>query len=267
MESADDSGTSCGADVDSVLSRCRHVRGYKKLNGRLLFLPAALTTIALTLAFALPAAAAPEPAGPGGITDPVLLAVTNALGDGVFSTTDLSSALDPTGATPTQHYGPYASSSTDSGTCGVVDWAQDSFDRHFTVRTSSSGAFTVVEQFKDGNFVTLGAGSEASPGACDTNPLGTVNTGVIGSMHGYFIISNVMTQTSTSPNCDGLNPADSDCSTAIFINTHFTPCYPSSCTVTTFFFDYASGDQGLLFHDWKNASADRGGNGGDIANT
>jgi len=35
--------------------------------------------------------------------------------------------------------------------------------------------------------------------------------------------------------------------------------------VTTFFDHYAARDQSLLFHEWKNASLDRGGNSGDIA--
>jgi hypothetical protein len=32
----------------------------------------------------------------------------------------------------------------------------------------------------------------------------------------------------------------------------------------TCFFHYSAGDQNLLEHEWKNASADRGGNHGDI---
>jgi hypothetical protein len=49
------------------------------------------------------------------------------------------------------------------------------------------------------------------------------------------------------------------------VNTHFTPCYPFTCTVSTFFDHYSAGDQGLAVHEWKNASCDRGGNHGDIA--
>jgi hypothetical protein len=37
--------------------------------------------------------------------------------------------------------------------------------------------------------------------------------------------------------------------------------------VTTFFFHYTAGDQGLVEGEWKNASADRGGNNGDIRST
>jgi hypothetical protein len=84
-------------------------------------------------------------------------------------------------------------------------------------------------------------------------------------MHGYFIISNVGMQTSNSPYCDAANSTNANCNTTTFINTHFTPCYPAACTVGTFFFHYAAGDQGLVEHEWKNASPDRGGNNGDIS--
>jgi hypothetical protein len=96
---------------------------------------------------------------------------------------------------------------------------------------------------------------------------GTITAGKTGSMHGYFIISNVGTQTSNSPFCNATAMSNANCDTATFIDTHFTPCYGVTCTVGTFFFHYAAGDQGLLFHEWKNASPDRGGNNGDIANT
>jgi len=72
--------------------------------------------------------------------------------------------------------------------CGN-DWANDTFDRHFTVE--------VVEQFKDGSFTT---NMGFSPGACQTGPpAGLVNAGVVGSFDGYFIIPGVTTQMSTDP--------------------------------------------------------------------
>jgi hypothetical protein len=193
-----------------------------------------------------------------------LALITN---DDLFSTMDLSTVLDPTGVTPTQHYGPYSSGSGDSGTCGP-DWATDSFDRDFTVRSNGDGTFTVVEQFKNGSFVTTVAPDGPSPAACDTgytNHGTTIRSGVTGSMHGYFIVSNVMTQTSMSPYCDAGNSMNDGCTTATFINTHFTPCYPATCTVTTFFDHYTAASQHLIYNEWKNASPDRGGNSGDIA--
>ena len=162
-------------------------------------------------------------------------------------------------ASAAQHYGPFASGSPDSGTCGN-NWANDTFSRHFTVE-SRGGVLTVVEDFKDGSFVTMAG---ASPGGCDTNPGGTVSAGVTGSLEGYFVIPMAgENQISFDTSCA---PGGADCTTAGFINSHFSPaCYPDLCPVTTFLFHYSAGGQGLTFHEWKNASADRGGNSGDVA--
>lgn len=198
--------------------------------------------------------------GTSGLTDPTLLAlITN---DDVFATADLSVLLSGPFGNGTQHYGGYPSSSPDSGTCGN-DWAQDTFDRHFTVRLNPDGTHTVVQQFKRGSFVTVAG---VSPGSCDFDdgPPGTVEEGITGSMHGYFIISGVGPQTSDSQYCNATVGTNDGCTTATFINTHFAPCYPATCGVTTFAFHFAAGDQGLVEHEWKNASPERGGNHGDI---
>lgn len=193
-----------------------------------------------------------------GVTDPALTAlITN---DDLFSVMDLTTPLAMPampGSNGTQHYGPFPSGSPDSGTCGN-DWAQDTYDRHFTVRSNHNGTFTVVEQFKNGSFVTDPA---VSPGSCDDGPLGLVNDGVTGSMHGYLIISNVGPQTSDDPSCIAEMP-DAPCTTTGFIGSHFAT--PGS---TTTFFHYSARDQDLLEHEWKNASDDRGGNHGDIRST
>lgn len=230
------------------------------LKRSLLFVvPAAIAALVLTV----PATAGPDgTASASGVTSPALLSLIPS--NDLFSTMDLSTVLDPTGATPTQHFGPYPSGSPDSGTCGN-NWAEDTYNREFTVRAESNGGYTVVEQFKDGSFVT---NTGPSPAACDptyANHGTLIRSGVVGSMHGYFIVPNVLTQRTTSPYCDGVNNTNTDCTTTTFINTHFTPCYPSTCTVTTFFAHYAAGDQGLIYNQWKNASTDRGGNDGDIA--
>ncbi len=199
---------------------------------------------------------------PSLVTDSSLITLINTTGDDVFATTDLTTLLDPTG-NGTQHYGPYGSMSTDSGTCGN-DWANDTFDRHFTVRKNPDSTFLVVEQFKDGSFVTPASDSppvNPSPGGCQTSPVtqGIVNAGVIGSLDGYFIIPGVTMQTSHDPHCNAMTMTNANCDTMTFVNTHFTACYPLTCPVTTFFFHYSAGDQMLVQHEWKNASADRGG--------
>ena len=229
---------------------------------RLSLFAAAFTAAVLGTAAALPASAAPEPPGPGGVTDSALMTLIASVGDDVFSTTDVASLIDPTFAT-TQHYGPYSSTSPDSGTCGN-NWANDSFNRHFTVHNNPDGTLSIVEQFKDGSFVTTAG---PSPGACQsTPPQGVISDGVTGDLHGYFIIAVLpgTTQTSNNPHCDATFDTDANCDTATFIDTHFSCTYGADCTVPTFFFHYSAGDQSLLEHEWKNASTDRGGNSGDI---
>jgi hypothetical protein len=229
--------------------------------GVLVALVVAVTLMALTAA----ATAAPDGiTSPAGTTNPTLLALIG--NNDLFSVVNLAPVLNPTGATPTQHYGPYTSGSPDSGTCGN-NWANDTFDRDFTVRSNGDGTYAVVEQFKNGAFVT---NDGLSPGACETtytNHGSTITGGKTGSMHGYFIISNTGPPTSTSPYCDASNPSNTDCTTATFIETHFGCIYQVTCSVTTYFDHYAAGDQMLLYHQWKNASADRGGDDGDVASS
>jgi hypothetical protein len=164
----------------------------------------------------------------------------------------------------TQHVGPVASASGDSGTCGV-DWAEDTFDRFFTIRQTGPTTYTVYEQFKNGTFVTNNA---PSPGACDSSDgygPGAVTAGLPGTMHGYLIVS--VTCPTLGP-CE--NPAAScdpaNCDTTSEFLAEF---FPGAVTTTdTFFFHYAgfdSANQSLIVNEWKNASCNRGGNHGDIA--
>jgi hypothetical protein len=233
------------------------------------------------------------------LTD-LITCLINSVGDDTFSTIDLTTLVNPvtlTAPTPlhtttfapmtqdpssnsgtsTQHYGPYTTTNDpDSGTCGN-DWATDSFDRHLTVFQKDDGSLLVVEQFKDGSFVTPAPASDQpqakwSPGGCQNSatPQGTVKDGVTGNFHGYEVIPlpSGTVQTSQSPYCDAAAMTNDGCTGTIFIQTHFTSCYPVSCpvsaSVTTFFFHYSAGDQGLIMNEWQNASADRGGNSGDI---
>jgi len=153
------------------------------------------------------------------------------------------------GAAPaTQHYGPYASNSPDSGTCGN-DWANDTFDRDYTVRTGSGGTYEVTEQFKNGSFVT---NAGASPGGCETNPGGTVSAGITGKMEGSFLV--VVSGGTYNPNATCAGP----CYTATFVSSFFGPT--ATYAVPTYLIHYNAKNNG----DWKNASADRGGDRGDI---
>jgi hypothetical protein len=202
--------------------------------------------------------AAPDPGNTaGGVLPSGILAVLNTVGDDTFAQADLGPMMP--GPNGTQHYGPYASGSPDSGTCGN-NWAEDTYDRHFTVHDNGDGTFTVVEQFKQGSFVTSAG---ASPGACDSSdgtPPGAIAAGVTGSMHGYLIVTVTGLQTSQDSSCIAGSPS-APCTTGGFLASHFA----GASTTETYFFHYAAGDQGLIAHEWKNASCDRGGNQGDIA--
>jgi hypothetical protein len=84
-------------------------------------------------------------------------------------------------------------------------------------------------------------------------------------MHGYFIISGSLTQTSNDPHCDAIAMTDANCTAATFIDTHFVPCYQATCTVSTYFDHYSAGDPGPRRPRVEERSCDRGGNHGDIA--
>src|SRR5438445_6393132 len=216
-------------------------------------LSATIVLLVLSIGLAITSAkAAPESPTIVSTATPLLsnlLNIASTIGDDNFATADLTTLVDPS-TTATQHYGPYASGSTDSGTCGN-DWANDLFNRHFTVFTFGT-TFTIVEQFKDGSFTTPASDSPPtnfSPGACQSGPpAGIVNPRIIGTLHGYFVIPLPATevQTSNSPYCNAIAMTNANCDQTTFINTHSTACYPFACTVTTFFFHYAAGDQGLI---------------------
>ena len=167
----------------------------------------------------------------------------------------------------TKHIGPVPSSSSDSGTCGI-DWADDTFDRFFTIRQTGPGTYTVYEQFKNGTFVTRTA---PSPGACDSSDgygPGLITVGLNGTMHGY-LIANVVCADPLAPCLDPSAACDvpaNPCDTTAGFLAEFFP--GAASTVDTFFFHYAgydSANQALIVHEWKNASCNRGGNHGDIA--
>jgi hypothetical protein len=155
------------------------------------------------------------------------------------------------------HYGPFASGSPDSGTCGNF-WAEDTFDRFYKVDSTpnADGTYTVREEFRDGTFVT---NPGPSPGACETNPGGIVAGGITGRMHGYFII--IVSGGTYNPNA----VCPPGCPTAAFVAAFFGPT--ATFDIPTFSFQYSAEDQALCSRHWKNASADRGGNNGDIATT
>jgi hypothetical protein len=235
----------------------------------------AITLVALSMIVGVVSVrGSPESPQLGTVASPLLSSIisnVNTVGDDAFAAMD-SSVMSPP---PTQHYGPYPSTSTDSGSCGP-DWANDAFDRHFSV-FNRDGSIVIVQQFKDFSFITPASDSpvvNVSPGACNNGSLydgGVVANGVTGSAVGYFIIQTApgTKQTSDSPYCDGVS-SNVDCTTAKFINSHFSCTYTVTCVVNTFYDHYTAPktstapNSGLIENEWKDASADRGGMNGDI---
>ena len=163
-----------------------------------------------------------------------------------------------------QHFGPFASTSPDNGSCGVL-WATDTFDRFFNVHDNRDGTFSVDEQFKNGSFVTLGG---SSPGACEPGSKhgSTVNADVTGTFVGYLDF----TVTGGTYNPAGCSTVGADCTTLVGFLAATFPGGTFTCPggVCKFGFEYASGDQGLLYHHWADVS-DKSGNDlfrDDIAN-
>ncbi len=150
-----------------------------------------------------------------------------------------------------RQYGPYANGSPDSGTCGNM-WADDTFDRFFKVdtRRNPDGSYSVVEQFKNGNFVSRAG---FTPGGCEggnPNPP-SMSAGITGKMQGQFWI-----RVSNGTYNHGANPGN--VTTAQFIAAVFGP--NATYQVVSFSLNYNAGNNG----DWRNASSDKGGNQGDI---
>jgi hypothetical protein len=158
----------------------------------------------------------------------------------------------------TVHFGPFESSSPDSGTCGN-NWANDTYKRALEASSTANddGTFTFTERFIAGRFVTI-AGS--SPDACDPNgTLGTVGDGVTGTFNGNFIVVVTAGTFNPAAACGAAN-----CSTtADFVATVYGPA--ATWNVTCFGFTYHANGPGLRDRDGQNASSDQGGNLGDIA--
>jgi hypothetical protein len=156
------------------------------------------------------------------------------------------------------HFGPINSGSPDSSTCGG-NWANDTYKRVFDAGTvaNTDGTYNVTESFIAGRFVTI-AGPSA--GACEsgTNDGGTIAAGVTGSFNGNFMI--VVSNGKFNPDAT----CDSGCeTTAGFVATVYGS---TTYDIPSFGFTYHANGPDLSQREWHNASADQGGNSGDIRN-
>lgn len=159
------------------------------------------------------------------------------------------------------HFGPVNSGSADSGTCGN-NWANDTYKRVFDASTSpnADGTYSVTESFIAGRFVTM-AGS--SPDACDASGTAgsTIGDGVTGSFNGNFLVIVSGGVFDPSATCD-----QASCGTTVdFVTTVYGAA--ATYNVPSFGFTYHANGPDLIQREWHNASADQGGNGGDIRST
>jgi len=169
----------------------------------------------------------------------------------------------------TDHFGPFTSGSTDGSSCGIP-WANDTFDREFTVHDNGDGTFKVTEKFTNGTFTTLGT---TSPGACETsNHHGSsVAPGIIGSFQGF--LSGTVSSSSYTPGVCSSSPA-ACATTQGFLAAVFGASGPATFTCNldladcSFNFEYDSNDPSLQYHHWQDKSDSHGGEQfiGDIAN-
>jgi len=155
------------------------------------------------------------------------------------------------------HFGPISSSSPDSGTCGN-NWANDTYMRVFDASTTRNpdGTYSVTETFIAGRFVTVAG---PSPDACDSSGTAgsTIADGVTGSFNGNFLI--------VVPATGSFNP-NATCDTGCDTTRGFVATVYGSATydIPSFGFTYHANGPDLIQREWHNASADQGGNSGDI---
>jgi hypothetical protein len=222
---------------------------------RTFWLVAILLTTGAVFAGSAGAAPKGDSSGVLGVLDLASAAVIGS-DDDLFATTVNAGTGTNSGAT---HFGPYPSVTTDSGTCGV-EWAEDTVDRYFMIQQVGPLMYRVVEKYKDGTFAAV-PGTLPSPGACDnsdgTGP-GVVDGGVSGTFHGYDMIA-ITSATYTPENASCPPPCSST-------NDFLVSVFGAGAATRddyAFFFHYVSNDP-LVYHEWKNASCNRGGNHGDI---
>jgi len=223
---------------------------------RSLILGVILTLSLSTSAFADPG----EPKNNLGVLDLVTASLIGA-DDDAFALADPANG-DPA----TQHFGPYPSQSSDSGTCGN-EWATDDMNRFFDIQQTGPTSYRVIEKFRDGTFSVPSflqvTPTQPSPGACessDGSSPGLVNARVTGEFHGYdvILITAAAVYSPTTASC--VYPCFS---TNDFLITVFPTGYLRDDTA--YFFHYIASNQSTLtYHEWKNASCNRGGDHGDI---
>ena len=108
-------------------------------------------------------------------------------------------ALAGPGGQPPIKVGPVAIVGADDiGTCNNI-WAQDSFNKFYTLTVNRDGTYNLQVNYKDGTFVT---NAGFSPGACESgvNNGNTVAVGVTGKTHQEY--NGTVVGTLSGASCD-----------------------------------------------------------------
>ena len=159
------------------------------------------------------------------------------------------------------HHGPFPHTSADTGSCGNA-WALVNGDTRFMVdsQPTADGSYDVRQAFTV-EFVTVAG---ASPGTCDPDNAEkpypkTVAAGIEGSAQGYFDL----TIENGQYNADATCPAN--CTPRSFRIAFFGP-ESRFGPLSAYRFHYNAPDASD-YVEWKAASANRGGDHGDICCT
>ena len=102
-----------------------------------------------------------------------------------------------------------------------------------------------------------------SPDTCD--PSGTPGSTIAGGVSGAFSGNFLVVVSGGAFNPDASCDVSSCGTTAGFVATVYGDAATSN--VTSFGFTYHANGPDLVQREWRNASADQGGNGGDIRST
>lgn len=158
----------------------------------------------------------------------------------------------------TQHFGPYASTQQDRGTCGN-NWATDTYNLEYSVRNNMDGTFTVTADYKDGSFVTNGGSSYAACISTAGQHGMLVAPGITGHLTAWITGS----VSGGTYNPSGCSTAGADCSNVDgFIAAVFGPDSRFTCDYgfagCSFNFEYSSSDQSLIYHHVQDGSSPGG---------
>ena len=125
-------------------------------------------------------------------------------------------------------------------------------DRSYVVYPQVDGSFLVAETFTNGTFTTL-TGDSPEDSACNS-PADNIAAGIKGTLNGFFLVK----VPAVTGNFDPAAKCTVKCYTSDFLQAFFG--ISTDPDVPVYELHYAATGHGT----WKNASANRGGDSGNI---